>query len=352
MTAMLRLAGSLHEVPHVDKSQADPPAERGRDVAVRDVQLGAGDGRLIGLHGPLVLAHQRDLSVVRLRRNRLGLQQLDDRGSDPAGPASGRPGRGPIALPIGPTAPGTGARSISTRGSSGFDHLAFGEIDLHDLAVDPRADGRRLKGRHRSQETRQIQVDVTARDCRGDDGNRPCDHLGGRVSFCPEEIEMMNQITTRRRRPRGAESATANRGGFSTSLSREARGVGRGGGPFHGGARNRRPTPRYLGGCTVVMLERLGGLQRRLPVAASHPAVRGTSACLLINFARFADFPNRQLPNCIFPAYERTQIFRAVPAVGASWRGPNRTSDCHTGRVAAPPGSRSVPFREIAGRPL
>jgi hypothetical protein len=39
--------------------------------------------------------------------------------------------------------------------------------------------------------------------------------------------------------------------------------------------------------------------------------VRNASACLLINFARFADFPNRYRSlNCIFSWFERIQVFR------------------------------------------
>jgi hypothetical protein len=37
--------------------------------------------------------------------------------------------------------------------------------------------------------------------------------------------------------------------------------------------------------------------------------VRNASACLLINFARFADFPNRYR-YCIFSRFERIQVFR------------------------------------------
>ena len=205
-----RLAGRLHEVPHIDESQADPPAERSRDVTVRDVQFGAGDGRQVGFHGPLVLAHQRDLSVVRLRGDRFGLQQLDVADQILFGLREGGLVAGQLPLRLGELHL-VRPRINLHQGLVGFDHLAFGEIDLHDLAVDPRADRRRLKRRHRSQQARQIEVDVPPRHRCGDNRNRPR-RLGGHLSLSPEEIEVVHEITAGPQKRPEAESSTASRG--------------------------------------------------------------------------------------------------------------------------------------------
>ena len=82
------------------------------------------------------------------------------------------------------------------------------------------------------------------------------------------------------------------------------------------------------------MLERLGVAGKTKPRGNGHGG--SAVACLLINFARFADFPNR-INNCSFPSPCWTQIFDRTP----TW------SKMHKLTVANACGRTIVPKRQI-----
>ena len=135
-TRPLASAG-LHVVAGIDLAQADPPVDRRDDVAIGQVQLGAVDRALVGLHRARVLLHQEALVVDLLLGDRiLPPQRL-------------------VALQVGlrllqqPLVVRELALRLLQRHLVGprvdlrqevalLDHLAFLEADLGQLAVDLR----------------------------------------------------------------------------------------------------------------------------------------------------------------------------------------------------------------------
>ena len=64
-------------VAWVDEAQADDSVDRGRDMAVRDIELLGIDLGLVRDHVSSILEHQRDLGIELLApRNRVGLHQV------------------------------------------------------------------------------------------------------------------------------------------------------------------------------------------------------------------------------------------------------------------------------------
>ena len=66
----------MHHIPLVDEPQADPATQRGRDPAVRQLQLLVVDLGLINANHSLKLRHGCFLGVVLLLREHALLPQL------------------------------------------------------------------------------------------------------------------------------------------------------------------------------------------------------------------------------------------------------------------------------------
>ena len=70
ITTMPVVLAGLHVIAGIDLAQPDPPVDRRDDMAIGQVQLGAVDLRLVGLHRAGVLRHQEALVVDLLLRDR------------------------------------------------------------------------------------------------------------------------------------------------------------------------------------------------------------------------------------------------------------------------------------------
>src|SRR5437870_6562324 len=63
----------MDDVARVDQPQADSPGDRRGDAAVRQLEPGVVDLRLIGLDGPFVLAHEGDRKSTRLNSSHVAI---------------------------------------------------------------------------------------------------------------------------------------------------------------------------------------------------------------------------------------------------------------------------------------
>ncbi len=146
--AIGRAAG--HIVAGIHLAQPDPPGDRGGDVAIVDVQPGVGDGGLVGLDHALVLLDQGRLGVdLLLGDGVLGRQGAVTLQVQP------RIGQGRLVLQqlalrllqgdhIGPVVDLGQALARP-------DHLAFLEVDPHQIAGDARLHDHAGRGGHRAQ---------------------------------------------------------------------------------------------------------------------------------------------------------------------------------------------------------
>src|SRR5215472_13990710 len=133
----------MHEVADIDQLRAEASIDRRTDIAIAEIELGRVDLCLIALYGGLQLRYQRPLVVIALSRLITGPDELLIALQLELSPCQLR-----LVLLFGCLRLlqlrliGTGI-DLEQR-VPGTDLLAFLEIDLDDLAVDPALDGDRV----------------------------------------------------------------------------------------------------------------------------------------------------------------------------------------------------------------
>ncbi|MNV57456.1 hypothetical protein D3C71_1497870 [compost metagenome] len=114
------------------------------------MQLGAVDGALIGFDCAFGLLHQRQLSVQILPRHQIGFGQLLITCQIAPGIGEGGLIFGQLSLRLSQLYLER-TRVNFNQQIAGFDLLPFGEVDRHQLAIDPAGDGHGVGGGSRAQ---------------------------------------------------------------------------------------------------------------------------------------------------------------------------------------------------------
>ena len=202
-----------HVVALVDQAQADAARDRRDDAGIDEVELGVVDQRLVGDDRRLVLAHQSGLRVVLLAGDRiLGDQGLVALQVD-LGVLEQRLVLVERALRL-LQRHDVGARIDHRQEIALLDRLAFGELDLGELAGDLRLHRHRRERRHGAQrldDDRDVALGGRGQpDRNGGIGAEPAG-LGGKLELEPLWVVMYQPAPATTARPNPIPSRVLSR---------------------------------------------------------------------------------------------------------------------------------------------